>query len=290
MTASTPPRNLAAAARREGRADWLAGVPAIIDRFEAEWSLSVGPAFQPGGMTAWVAPARDAAGADRVLKVAWRHPEAEREADGLRVWAGNGAVRLEQSAELDDAHVLLLERCVPGTSLSDVPEPRQDEVIAALLRRLWVAPPRGHRFVHLSEMCAQWADQFDRKQAHGEVALDPGLAREGIGLFRTLPQTAAREVLLATDLHAGNVLAAEREPWLVIDPKPHVGDPTYDVVQHLLNCPGRLATDPWALVTRVAELVDVDRDRLQQWLFARCVQESPDWPALADVARRVAPR
>jgi streptomycin 6-kinase len=40
--------------------------------------------------------------------------------------------------------------------------------------------------------------------------------------------------LLATDLHTGNVLAAQRQPWLMIDPKPYVGDPCYDLGQHLL--------------------------------------------------------
>jgi streptomycin 6-kinase len=83
-------------------------------------------------------------------------------------------------------------------------------------------------------------------------------------------------------------LAAEREPWLLIDPKPYVGDPTYDVVQHLLNCQ-RLHTDPGGLVRRLAELLELDPDRLALWVFARCVQESPAWPGLADVARELAP-
>jgi streptomycin 6-kinase len=56
--------------------------------------------------------------------------------------------------------------------------------------------------------------------------------------------TAERNVMLCTDLDAGNVLAAQREPWLVIDPKPYAGDPTYDVLQHMLNCDRRLAADP----------------------------------------------
>ncbi|MGH8902998.1 MAG: aminoglycoside phosphotransferase family protein [Egibacteraceae bacterium] len=60
---------------------------------------------------------------------------------------------------------------------------------------------------------------------------DPGAARNGIALIRSLPLTADRSALLCTDLHADNVLAAEREPWLVIDPKRHVGDPTCDVLQ-----------------------------------------------------------
>ena len=96
-------------------------------------------------------------------------------------------------------------------------------------------------------------------------------------------------MLLCTDLRAEHVLASAREPWLVIDPKPHLGDPAYDPVQHLLNCPERLQRDPRGLVDRMADLSGVDRERLAQWLFAWCVQQSPRWPRLAPVARRLAP-
>ncbi len=96
-------------------------------------------------------------------------------------------------------------------------------------------------------------------------------------------------MLLCTDLHAGNVLAAEREPWLVIDPKPYVGDPTYDVLQHMMNCSERLQAAPHDLAWRMADLAGLDRDRVLLWLFARCVQESADWPELAQVARPIGP-
>jgi hypothetical protein len=78
-------------------------------------------------------------------------------------------------------------------------------------------------------------------------------------------------------------------PWHVIDPKPYVGDPTYDVVPHLLNSDARLVTDPKGLVWQVADLAGLDRDRVLLWLFARCVKESPDRPVLGLVARRIAP-
>ena len=138
-------------------------------------------------------------------------------------------------------------------------------------------------------MCDQWADEFDARVAAAPVPIDPGLVRLGISLFRELPTTADTEVLLCTDLHAGNVLAAERESWLAIDPKPHVGDPTYDALQHLLNCAERLGADPEALCRRVAELLGLDVERLRLWLFARCVQESPHWPGLAELVPRIAP-
>jgi streptomycin 6-kinase len=96
-------------------------------------------------------------------------------------------------------------------------------------------------------------------------------------------------VLLCTDLHAGNVLAAEREPWLVIDPKPCVGDPAFDAVQHMLNCDERLVTDPVGLSQRMADLLEVDPDRVRLWLFARCGQESLHDLTMRGLAHQLAP-
>ncbi|MDP9221594.1 MAG: aminoglycoside phosphotransferase family protein [Actinomycetota bacterium] len=253
------------------------------------WSLRVGPPFQPGGQTAWVAPAVDADGRELVLKVGWRHPEADQEADGLRVWAGRGAVQLYAAEKLDQTIGLLLERCTPGTPLSLRPEDEQDQIVARLLPNLWLEAPVGEAFRPLQVMCDQWADEFEAKLATAAGTLDSGLVRVGIELFRSLPASADRNVLLCTDLHAGNVLAAQRQPWLVIDPKPYVGDPTYDPLQHLLNCEQRLHANPRALIARVADLLELDRERLTLWLFARCVQESLDWPQLGHVARQLAP-
>lgn len=283
------PVNLVAAAECDGRQNWLTTLWKTIEHLETAWSIRLGEPFQPGGQTAWVAPT---VGDDDnlVVKVLWRHSEAEHEADGLRVWDGRGAVRLHAAEEVDaETIALLLERCRPGTALTARPEPEQDRVIAGLLRRLWREPPAGHRFRTLQSMCELWADEFDEQASDGRSRLDPGLAREGIALLRQLPANAERHVLLCTDLYADNVLAAEREPWLVIDPKPYVGDPTYDAIQHMLNCDARLRDDPHALVRRMADLLGLDPERLGLWLFARCVQESPEWPTLAGVAEQMAP-
>ena len=223
-----------------------------------------------------------------MLKVGWRHPEAEHEADGLQAWAGHGAVRLHAAERTADTIALLLERCRPGTPLAVRPEPEQDEVVAGLLRRLWTrTPPTGSPFRPLRDMVDQWAAEFEERVAGRPDLVDPGLASDGMTLFRALPAEADRAVLLATDLHAGNVLGAQREPWRVIDPKPYVGDPAYDAVQHMLNCAERLHADPTGLADRMAGLLDVDRVRVRRWLFARCVLEAPGDPALAGVARRI---
>jgi len=284
------PRNLIPADGRPGWPEWLAStLPAAVQAARQRWSLTLGRPFQPGGQTSWVAPATDPSGARLVLKVTWPHPEAAQEADGLRAWAGNGAVRLSGSCGIGAATVLLIERCRPGTPLRRRPQHEQDTVIAGLLRRLWVEPSRDQPFQPLHQMCQDWADRFEQRAADGQVRIDPGLARAGIALLRELPATAPRQVLLCTDLHAGNVLAAAREPWLVIDPKPHPGDPAYDPLQHMLNCGHRLRADPSGLARRMAGLLTLDPERVLPWLFARCVQQSPDWPWLAPVARELAP-
>lgn len=290
MSPLTIPTNLAASAGDERNplpSEWLSALPVLVTELADRWSLLVDEPFEPGGQTAWVAPARTAAGEDVVLKVAWRHPESQHEADGLLEWAGDGTALLHARHDDGQTIALLLERCLPGVELCNAEaEPRQDEIVAGLLRRLWREPAAGHPFRPLHDMCSAWADEYE---ADPNPALDPGVARDGVALFRSLPADSERNVLLLTDLHAENVLAAQREPWLVIDPKPYIGDPAYDPLQHLLNCRERLTADPHSLADRMAELCGVEPERFRLWLFARCVVESSWWPEMADIATRLAP-
>jgi streptomycin 6-kinase len=279
------------AAREQAVASWLTELPGIVADQAARWSLRLGEPFQPGGQCAWVAPATDQSGTELVLKVAFIFGTGEErdEAAALRIWDGNGSVRLHAVHHGESCSALLLERCLPGTQLAmTLPEPERDQVVAGLLRRLWAQPHGDYQFRPLAQMCAEWADQFEREYETAAGRLDPGLARAGIALFRELPASATTEVLLCTDLHAENILSAQRAPWLMVDPKPYVGDPAYDVLQHMLNC-DRLETDPIGLARRMAGLAGLDSDRVLQWLLARVVQESPGWPAVHPVARWLAP-
>jgi streptomycin 6-kinase len=272
------------------RRAWLARLPELASELAAAWELALGDPYEPGGYCAWVAPARTAAGDEAVLKLGWNHWEADHEADGLLLWDGKGAARCLRAESLGDTTALLLERCLPGHPLGAVlAEPEQDAVIAGLLRRLWEAPVAAEApFRLLQFMCDGWAASFEQEFAAGGRGLDPGLARAGAAALRGLPAGADRAVLLCTDLHAGNVLAAQREPWLVIDPKPFVGDPAYDTVQHMLNCDERLASDPVGLARRLAALLDLEAERVTRWLFARCTQEALDDRSMREPARRLA--
>jgi streptomycin 6-kinase len=272
----------------DARRAWAARLTELVCGVAARWDLTLGAPFQPGGMCSWVAPARTHDGRDLVLKVAYRDNESAHELEGLRIWAGLGTVRVHRGEKDELSTYLLLERCDTSRPLAAEPLERQDEVVAGLLRRLWVEPPAGHPFRPLAQMCAEWADEFGERAS---PTLDPRLARAGYALFRDLPGAAAEQRLLTTDLHAENVLATGpggREPWLMIDPKPYVGDPAYDPLQHLLGSPDRLRADPWGRVARLAAVCGVDEEWLRLWLFARCVVEWR-WFDVEPVAVALAP-
>lgn len=194
--------------------------------------------------------------------------EGDHEIAALRFLDGDPTVRILEWDEWSNA--MLLERCVPGTSLRDMFQPDQDVVIAGLLKRFWRAVEDPHRFRPLSDMTTHWIKESLKTKS---MWYDSVLVNEGLYLLENLSAGNVSNVLLATDLHAGNVLRAEREPWLVIDPKPFIGDRAFDATQHLLNCRSRLRLEPDATIRRMADLCEVDYDRLRLWTFARLAAE-----------------
>jgi streptomycin 6-kinase len=115
---------------------------------------------------------------------------------------------------------------------------------------------------------------------------------EALQVMKELARPAPTDVLLATDLHAANVLRSQGETWLAIDPKPFVGDRAYDPVQHLMNCELRLHRDPVGLTERVAGLAEINPESLRLWTFARAAADPRDnWNNMRwiDIARALAP-
>jgi streptomycin 6-kinase len=284
MALTIPARLTTVCATTPERAAWLALLPGVVADLARRWSLVLSEPFDTAEAScAWVAPAVRSDGTQAVLKLGMPHFEGEQEIAGLRFWDGNPTVRL---LEADDGQgAMLLERCVPGTSLRDVPEVEQDRVVARLLVRLWQPIAGPHEFRPLASMLEYWTKETEAVAGDWR---DPELVLEGLLLFRDLQASAPRDVLLATDLHAGNVLRATREPWLAIDPKPFVGDPAYDATQHLLNCQARLRSDPDGTIKRFADLLELDHDRIRAWTFARAAAEPrEDWTddVLTDLAR-----
>src|SRR5437867_2073411 len=214
-----------------GRA-WLEALPGMVNELSRRWRLTLGPAFD-GGVVAFVAPAQRPDGRRVVLKVSFIDEETRHEADALRAWDGDGAVALLDEDPAFGA--LLLERLEPGTSLEDHPD--RDEAISigcALLRDLWRPPPDGHPFLPVSDLAQRWSRELpDRFEKLG-VPFEQRLLERAVEECEELARTSDETVLANRDLHLGNVLAAARRPWLMIDPKPLAGERAFDT-GHLLR-------------------------------------------------------
>ena len=240
--------------------EWLERLPRLAAECAAQWDLDLEEPFDTP--RALVVPAGPA-----VLKLnAPSHFEADHEADALACWAGQGAVRL--LARDDERRALLLERCVPGRLLA---EDGADEVsiMAGLLERLPGAAPTAHPFRLAADEAVRWMEEVPRRWEDGGRPFERSLLEAAIEVFGSVDHDASR--LVNQDLHAWNVLRSEREPWLVIDPKPLVGERALDGVGPLRNAG---FTGDAAVVGRWLDaLADLgmDRERLRGWGLAHAL-------------------
>jgi streptomycin 6-kinase len=241
---------------------WIDGLPQLVSECAEQWSLALeDPIDTPHSL---VIPA-----GELVLKLnAPSHTEAETEADALERWAGNGAVLLV--ARDDARHALLLERCIPGLELwhGDVDE---TEVVAELLPRLQITVADDHPFTLLAAEADRWAHDVPRWYDDAGAPFKRSLLEAALDVYRTVDRAA--DVLVNQDLHGGNVLSAAREPWLVIDPKPLVGERELEASGPLRNAASATRLlNGWAdLSGEVSHWLDVltdlgfDRNRARGW-------------------------
>ena len=244
---------------------WLAALPDLAAACAATWGLALEePLPTPRSL---VVPAGDV-----VLKLnAPGHADADHEADALAAWDGEGAARLV--ARDDERRALLLERCRPGTTLSTT-SPEAPELVARLVERLRRTPAAGQSFRHLADEADRWAVVVPERWEAAGRPFERALLDRALGVFADVDRGAAR--LVNQDLHGWNVLAAEREPWLAIDPKPLVGEPELDGVGPLRNAAfagGTTEVRRW-LAPLVA--LGLDRERLCGWGLAHALAWGAD--------------
>jgi streptomycin 6-kinase len=258
-------------------AEWLTGVPALLDEVAQSWNLTPGRAYPPGAVGHAVR-VELADGMPAVLKLSNPDRETLLEPDALERWDGDGAVRL--LARDDARHAMLLERCEPGTFLSASAGDTLG-VFVCLLPRLWKS---GEGFASLEDEAAIWVDEIERRELP-----DPKLRDAALSYLRDLPSTQGEQVLLHQDLHGENVLAAGREPWLAIDPKPLAGEREFAVAPIARG--SELGHNKRAVLHRFDRLTSelgLDRERARGWALGQTLAWAYDgrWHAdHIDVAR-----
>lgn len=257
----------------EGRA-WLAHLPTTLHQAEQRWSLTLHDSFRPLSYN-YVAPARRQDGTAVVLKAGVPNTELRTEAAALQLFDGRGAVRLIDADP--EAGLLLLERLKPGSTLIHLADDEQATVAAiGVMRQLWRPVQTTAPFPTVSD----WARGLTRLRHHfhGSTGpFPPRLVSAAESLFQELIPSMGQAVLLHGDLHHDNILSAQRQPWLAIDPKGVIGEREYEVGALLRNPVSELLTYPnleAVMRQRVDLIVDqlgFDRQRVTGWAAAQAV-------------------
>jgi streptomycin 6-kinase len=259
--------------RGDDSAAWVDRLPALTEDLLDEWELTVDGALM-NGFCSLVVPVRTRDGVPAVLKL---HTdvdadESDHEHLALQHWRGNGTVLLLRA----DPHrrAMLLER-LHLRDLTSVPVLEACEVVAGLYPRIHV--PALPQLRTVTSYVERWT--ADLAALPSDAPIPRRMREQCASLVRDLvADPASVGVIIHGDLHYENVLAADREPWLVIDPKPMSGDPHYEVAPMLWNRWDELGDNLRdGIRRRFHTLVDaagLDEDRARDWVVVRMVHNA----------------
>ncbi|MFI9588138.1 aminoglycoside phosphotransferase family protein [Streptomyces sp. NPDC052236] len=265
-----PPQRLVRAVGENN--DWLRRLPELTQEAVDRHGLAVERVMAPGGRSSLVVLVRQPDGTPATLKIAppFAAPALERAA--LEHWDGWGTVRL--LAYSDGA--LLLERLHPEVSLRSLPEAKALLEAAGTVRRLWVEPPADHGFRTVAEHTAGQAEAL-RASAFADPAT-ADLVAAALAARDELIASSSELLLLHGNFRQGKVLAADRTPWLAVGPEPLVGERAYDLARLARDrIDDLIATSAGPSATRrrvgrLADSLEVDRERLRGWTLFRAVE------------------
>ncbi len=252
-------------------ADWVDGLIARVTELLEEWQLTT-DGWMMHGFVALVVPVRTTSGRPAVLKVSFPDEESEHEHLALQHWRGRGAVQLLRA----DPHrqAMLLERLHPER-LTELWDLEACEVVAGLYTQLHV--PAIPLLRPLTDHVARWAE--DLAALPRSAPLPRRMVEQAVSLSgEFVADPASTGTLIHGDLHYENVMAADRQAWLAIDPKPVSGDPHYELAPMLWNRWTELQGDVrTGLRARFHALVDhagLDEDRARDWVVVRMLHNA----------------
>ncbi len=276
MVQPLPDGVLGMARRGSAWADWVDRLPAVLAELLEEWQLSP-DGWMMHGFVALVVPVRTAGGRGAVLKISFPDQESEHEHLALQHWGGHGAVRLLRA----DPHrsALLLER-LREQRLDDIPDLEACEIVAGLYGLLHV--PALPQLRLLTSYVDTWSAELAALPRN--APLPRRLVEQAISLSRDfVTDPGSSGTMIHGDLHYENVMAADRSPWLAIDPKPMNGDPHYEPAPMLWSRFDELAAAHSGqsvrdgVRRRFHALVDhagLDEHRARDWVVVRMLNNA----------------
>ena len=171
-----------------------------------------------------------------------------------------------------EQHALLLERLDYGRTLNDVDLAEAIDIAGRLLRRLAIpAPPGLHPLpARAGDIARDLPGLWERT---GRPLPRPVLD-EVCDLARRFAATRPAHLLVNFDLYYDDVLAGDREPWLVVDPMVVAGDPEYGIGPLLwrrledIEAQGGIVRHFNAII----DAAELDPDLACEWTLVRCVE------------------
>ncbi|MFJ9323561.1 aminoglycoside phosphotransferase family protein [Streptomyces globisporus] len=272
----------------EGRA-WIAGLPSLAADLLERWQLRRDGAVR-SGQASLVLPVLRPGGTRAVLKLQLSREETAAALIGLRTWNGDGMVRLLDHDPASSS--MLLERLDGARTLASIDDDDVAMGILADLHARLVAVPAPQGLRGLGEVAAAMLEQAPQAVARLTDPADRDLLRGWASAVAELADEPG-DRLLHWDLHYDNVLAAEREPWIAIDPEPLAGDPGFDLWPALdsrwddvvaKGGPLRVVRRRFDLLT---DTLGLDRTRAVGWTLGRLLQNAL-WD-IEDGEQRLAP-
>jgi streptomycin 6-kinase len=251
---------------------WLVGLPELVACVARDWQLLVGKHY-PRLSYHFVAPVTCGDGTSAVLKVGFPEENQEmfNEVDALKHIGGHGMIKLLRFDPRRRA--MLLEKLDPGDNPKTAFKGNEIgavEVAIDIMQKLWRKPPDGNAFPRLED----WFNNCFEKAPHTEFP--PEYVKKAAAFFKELNRTG-RRVVLHGDLHHENILSAQREPFLAIDPKGITGNFGYEMSTFLINHRWWMESDPdlkeklGAAINRFSEHFDITPAAIRKWTFAQNV-------------------
>jgi streptomycin 6-kinase len=260
---------LGMASRGPDWARWVDCLPQRLAGLLEEWALTP-DGWSMHGYCSIVVPVRTQDAQSAVLKVVFDgDEESQHEHLVLQHWSGRGAARLLRA----DPHrrAMLLER-LHHEDLTTVPDLEACEVVAALYPRLHL--PALPQLLTVTSYVERWSDALASMPRNAPIPRR--MVEQALSLARELmADPSSTGVIVHGDLHYLNVLASDREPWLVIDPKPMSGDPHFELAPMLWNRMEELGTAVRTGVRRrfhtLVDAAGLDEARARDWVIVRMV-------------------
>lgn len=251
---------------------WLSDLPAIVNEIADNWRLVVGQPY-PNLSYHYVAPCICDDGTEAVLKVSFPAEQKTlfNEAKMLEFVNGNGLAKLLRLDEKPCA--LLLEKLTPGEDLKTIcrdDNARAITIAIQVMRKIWREAPENDSFQKLED----WFQGFERA---GKTEFSGEYLKKAQRIFEELSARSTQKMLLHGDLHHENILSAERESFLAIDPKGIVGNPAYETSTFLINHARWLSSETGLKeklensIRQFSEGLEIEPQIIRKWTFAQSV-------------------